>query len=114
MARIAKASVAGAKGKEKARAKVPLARRKPVQPESQKGTKEQNPNNGSSLPSVKKPLVSGGLLLFVFLALFIQMILGIFTVLYQANIFLASLHQFGSIILVTTLLILVYKNSKIN
>ena len=69
MARRAKASVAGAKGKEKARAKVPLARRKPVQPESQKGTKEQNPNNGSSLPSVKKPLVSGGLLLFVFLAL---------------------------------------------
>jgi len=53
-------------------------------------------------------------ILFVFLALFIQMILGIFTVLYQANIFLASLHQFGSIILVTTLLILVYKNSKIN
>ena len=69
MARIAKASVAGAKGKEKARAKSPSARRKPLQPGPQKDTKEQNPNNVSSPLSVKKPLVSGVLLLFVFLAL---------------------------------------------
>ncbi len=52
--------------------------------------------------------------LIVFFALLLQIILGIFTVLYNAQIVIASLHQIGSIILITTTLILVYKNSKIN
>tara|TARA_B100000029_G_scaffold514287_1_gene616498 strand:- start:5768 stop:6793 length:1026 start_codon:yes stop_codon:yes gene_type:complete len=52
--------------------------------------------------------------LIVFFALLIQIMLGIFTVLYNAQILIASLHQFGSIILITSSLILVYKNSKIN
>ena len=69
MARIAKAPVAGAKGKEKARANAPSARRKPVPPEPQKDTKEQNPNNIFSPTSVKKSWVSWGLLFFIFLAL---------------------------------------------
>ena len=52
------------------------------------------------------------LLILIFLLL--QILLGIFTVLSGAQIVLASLHQIGSILLVTTSLILVFKNSKIN
>jgi len=52
------------------------------------------------------------LLIFIFLIL--QVFLGILTVLSGAQIILASIHQIGSIFLITTSLILVFKNSKIN
>ena len=51
-------------------------------------------------------------ILLVFASLALQIILGILTVLSGAQIILASMHQIGSIILVTTSLILVFKNSK--
>ena len=54
------------------------------------------------------------IVLVVFFALLLQVILGIFAVLYNAQIVVASLHQFGSIVLITTSLILVFKNSEIN
>jgi len=53
-------------------------------------------------------------ILLVFASLSLQIVLGILTVLSGAQIILASMHQIGSIILVTTSLILVFKNSKIN
>ena len=53
-------------------------------------------------------------ILIVFVSLFVQIVLGILTVLSGAQIILASMHQIGSIILVTTSLILVFKNSRIN
>ena len=52
------------------------------------------------------------LLIFVFL--FLQTFLGILTVLSGAQVILASMHQTGSILLITTSLILVFKNSKIS
>ena len=52
------------------------------------------------------------LLIFVFL--FLQALLGILTVLSGAQIILASMHQIGSILLITSSLILVFKNSRIN
>ena len=52
------------------------------------------------------------LMLFIFL--FLQTFLGILTVLSGAQIILASMHQIGSILLITTALILVFKNSRIN
>ena len=51
---------------------------------------------------------------YVFFALLLQFILGILTVLSGAQIILASMHQIGSILLITTTLILVFKNSRIN
>ena len=57
-------------------------------------------------------LRSAVLLVFVFL--FLQTFLGILTVLSGAQIILASMHQIGSILLVTTTLILVFKNSRTN
>ena len=53
-------------------------------------------------------------ILLVFVSLFLQIILGILTVLSGAQIFFASMHQIGSIFLITTSLILVFKNSRIN
>ena len=53
-------------------------------------------------------------ILLVFVSLVIQIVLGILTVLSGAQIVLASMHQIGSIILITTSLILVFKNSKIS
>ena len=53
-------------------------------------------------------------ILFVFLSLVFQVVLGILTVLSGAQIILASMHQIGSIILVTTSLTLVFKNSRIS
>ncbi len=50
----------------------------------------------------------------IFILLFIQIFLGILTVLSGAQIILASMHQIGSIFLVAASLILVFKNSKIN
>ncbi len=47
-------------------------------------------------------------------AILLQIFLGILTILSGAQIVLASLHQIGSIYLVFTSLILVFKNSKIN
>ena len=55
-----------------------------------------------------------GTVLFIFFVLLIQIFLGIITILSGAQIVIASLHQIGSIFLVTTSLILVFKNSKIN
>ena len=52
------------------------------------------------------------ILVFIFLVL--QIILGIFTVISGAQIILASLHQIGSIFLVTFSIILVFKSTKIN
>jgi cytochrome c oxidase assembly protein subunit 15 len=52
--------------------------------------------------------------LLVFVSLFLQIILGILTVLSGAHIILASMHQMGSILLITTSLILAFKNSRIN
>ncbi len=51
--------------------------------------------------------VLGGILL-------IQIILGVFTVLYGAQIFLASMHQISSIFLVSSSIYLFYINTKIN
>jgi len=50
----------------------------------------------------------------VFVFLFLQTFLGILTVLSGAQIILASMHQIGSILLITSSLILVFKNSRIN
>ena len=50
----------------------------------------------------------------IFILLFLQTFLGILTVLSGSWIILASMHQTGSILLVTTSLILVFKNSRIN
>jgi len=52
--------------------------------------------------------------LLVLIFLFLQTILGILTVLSGAQIILASMHQIGSILLITSSLILVFKNSRIN
>ena len=52
------------------------------------------------------------LLIFIFLLL--QTFLGILAVLSDVQIILASMHQIGSILLVTTSLILVFKNSRIS
>ena len=48
------------------------------------------------------------------IVLLIQIILGIFTVLYGAQIFLASMHQISSIFLVSSTIYLFYINTKIN
>ena len=50
----------------------------------------------------------------IFIFLFLQIFLGILTILSGAQIILASMHQIGSIFLITTSLILVFKNSRIN
>ncbi len=50
----------------------------------------------------------------IFIFLFLQTFLGILTVLSGSWIILASMHQTGSILLVATSLILVFKNSRIN
>ena len=52
--------------------------------------------------------------LLIFIFLFLQIFLGILTVLSGAQIILASMHQIGSILLITTSLILVFKNSRIS
>jgi len=52
--------------------------------------------------------------LLVFIFLFLQSFLGILTVLSGAQIIIASMHQIGSIFLISTSLILVFKNSRIN
>jgi len=53
-------------------------------------------------------------IIILFITLLLQIFLGILTILSGAQIILASLHQIGSIFLVTASLILVFKNSKIN
>ena len=52
--------------------------------------------------------------LLVFIFLFLQTLLGILTVLSGTQIIIASMHQIGSIFLITASLILVFKNSRIN
>ena len=54
------------------------------------------------------------IVLLIFLSLLVQIFLGILTVLYGAQILIASMHQIGSIFLITSSLILVFKNSRIN
>jgi len=53
-------------------------------------------------------------IILIFIILSIQIILGILTVLSGAEILLASMHQVGSIFLITSSIILVYKNSRIS
>jgi len=53
-------------------------------------------------------------ILFVFLFLIFQIFLGIFTIIYGAQIFIASMHQIGSIFLISASLILIFRNSKIS
>jgi len=50
----------------------------------------------------------------VFIFLFLQTFLGILTLFSGAQIILASMHQIGSILLIASSLILVFKNSRIN
>jgi len=50
----------------------------------------------------------------VFLFLLLQLFLGILTIIFGAQILFASMHQLGSIVLLTATLILVFKNSRIN
>ena len=52
--------------------------------------------------------------LLILISLVLQIFLGILTILSGAQIILASMHQIGSILLITTSLILVFKNSRIN
>ena len=52
--------------------------------------------------------------LMIFIFLFLQTFLGILTVLSGAQIIFASMHQVGSILLITASLILVFKNSRIS
>jgi len=52
--------------------------------------------------------------LLIFVILLFQIFLGILTILSGAQIIIASMHQVGSIFLVTVSLILVFKNSKIS
>ena len=52
--------------------------------------------------------------LVVLFFLLLQIFLGILTILSGAQIILASMHQIGSILLVASTLILIFKNSKIN
>jgi len=54
------------------------------------------------------------IVIYNFVVLLIQITLGILTLLSGAQIILASLHQIGSIFLLSTSLLLVYKNYKIN
>ena len=54
------------------------------------------------------------IVLLIFLFLLIQITLGIITVVTTTHIMSASLHQIGSIFLVASVLILIFKNSKIN
>ena len=53
-------------------------------------------------------------ILLIFFSLILQIFLGILTVLSGAQVFIASMHQIGSILLIATSLILVFKNSRIN
>ena len=52
--------------------------------------------------------------LLVFTLLFLQTLLGILTVISGAQIILASMHQIGSLLLITTSIILIFKNYRIN
>ncbi len=50
---------------------------------------------------------------FIFLAVLFQIVLGITTLLSGLNIFLASFHQIGSILLISTILLAIYKSSNL-
>ncbi len=50
---------------------------------------------------------------FIFLAVLFQIVLGIMTLLSGLNIFLASFHQIGSILLISTILLAIYKSSNL-
>ena len=52
--------------------------------------------------------------LLILIALVLQIFLGILAVTSGAQIFIASMHQIGSIFLITTSVILTFKNSKVN
>ena len=55
-----------------------------------------------------------GNIILIFLFLFIQIFLGIITVLSGAHIVIASLHQIGSIFLISSVVFLIFKNSTVN
>ena len=55
-----------------------------------------------------------GNILLIFLFLLIQIFLGVFTVLSGAHIVIASLHQIGSIFLISSVVFLIFKNSTVN
>ena len=61
----------------------------------------------------KSYLYLKGTVILIFLALSLQIILGIFTILSGAQIYIASLHQIGSIFLIITSLLLVFQNYKL-
>ena len=52
------------------------------------------------------------ILIIILLILFLQIFLGILTVLSGAELLIASMHQLGSVILITATIILIFKNSK--
>jgi len=54
------------------------------------------------------------IVIYVFITIFLQILLGIFTILSGTQLIYASIHQIGSILLITASVVLVYKNSKIN
>jgi len=54
------------------------------------------------------------IILFTFICLLFQVILGIVVLLSGANLYISSLHQIGSIILIISTQILIYKNSRVN
>ena len=53
-----------------------------------------------------------GILIIILLIFFLQIFLGILTVLSGAELLIASMHQLGSVILITATIILIFKNSK--
>ena len=64
--------------------------------------------NKKKLKNLFKPYI------YVLIFVFFQIVLGIFTLLYGAQIYLASMHQISSIFLVSSSLYFLYLNSKTN
>jgi len=67
----------------------------------------------SYLNNRKHKYISGKYFNYIFLAVLFQIILGILTLLSGLNIYLASLHQLGSILLISTILIAIYRSSNL-
>ena len=61
----------------------------------------------------KNYLYLKGTVVLIFLSLILQIVLGVFTILSGAQIYIASLHQIGSIFLIISSLQLVFKNYKL-
>lgn len=54
------------------------------------------------------------IIFFTFICLLFQIVLGIVVLISGANLYISSLHQIGSIILIISTQILIYKNSRVN